>query len=64
MAPLDEVREAAQAIADARQAEADARRKLARAIAEARADGVPLTVAARAAGVSRKTAERLLKLVG
>jgi predicted peroxiredoxin len=61
LAPLDEIRAAAEAVKEAGRARVRARQRLAEAIRSARADGVPLTVCARAAGVSRKTAERLLK---
>ena len=60
MAPLDRVRAAGAALREAELARDRARDELRTALLEARKEGIPLTVVARAAGISHKTARTLV----
>ena len=61
MAPLDDLRQAGERYRQAQEARDQAREVLRQALLEAVKDGIPLTVAARAAGISRQSARLLVR---
>jgi hypothetical protein len=61
VAPFDRIRKATAKVEKAEQARAAARAELRAAILEARDEGVPLAVIARAAGLSRERVRQLVQ---